>query len=106
MRTKWADIVPISLTRKPLWKRQPSETRLAYSGFEIYRDMPLPRARERVAKKMNRYTGTVDDWSKKYAWGPRIDAWDEHLEERKIAAQEKAVEEMNELKVISSSTVR
>jgi hypothetical protein len=58
--------------------------------------MPLPRGRDRVAKQMGRYTGTLADWSRKWCWNTRIEAWDAHMEERKIRAPERAVEKMNE----------
>lgn len=61
--------------RQP-WERQPGETSKAYEAFCVYRDMGLSRSVVKVGKDLGKAARTVEDWSRKYNWVQRTEAWD------------------------------
>lgn len=83
-----------ALTR-PVWERLPGETPKAYAAFEEYRDMAkMQRSQREVAVRLGKHYTQVRDWAGKFHWNRRIEAWDAHAEQLRIATQEQAIVEM------------
>ncbi len=78
------------------WHQLESETGQAYAAFQIYLDMGPGRAQKHVSQVLY---GTEDvayqikDWSIKYDWVKRSDAWDRFVAESHIESQHQAVRE-------------
>lgn len=81
------------------WERQPGESREAFEAFKLYRDMP-PRDRSVDAafhtatgrqKGGKRAAGRWWKWSADYEWKARAEAYDRHLRDLELAAQEEAI---------------
>lgn len=94
--------------REP-WERDPDETPAAWAAFVTYRDLDGRRSLRRAA--WLHYHGDQEDtdgtpnaaelrrfkeWSRKYDWQVRVEAWDDEKDRRKREAQLKSIEEMAE----------
>jgi hypothetical protein len=87
---------PVATLTAPLWGRQPGETALSYASFQKYRDLPPgERSLARVSRELGKNPTMIEDRAKRWRWFERRDAWDLHLEEIAVAAQEAEVREMN-----------
>lgn len=93
----------------PLWERQEGEGREAFAAFKVYRDLP-PRDRSIDAaffrasgdqsgrkKGAKRAPTRWFEWSRRYDWVNRACAWDKHLRDKELAAQEEAIAKDAEL---------
>lgn len=86
-----------------LWERAPGETDKAFAAFRIYRDLgPEKRSLEavatKVAKKALKGRGQptyIKEWSSQNKWVERASAYDDHLDEVRRAANERAIAEMS-----------
>lgn len=81
------------------WERQPGEGREAFAAFKVYREL-APRDRSIDAafnaanghrKRIKKASGTWRRWSVEHDWVARADAWDSHLREVELSAQEEAI---------------
>lgn len=87
-----------------VWERLPGEPSRAYAAFCLYRDMGLSRTLDKVAaqfhpgsgRRKRAATGRIQEWSRKWRWVERAQAWDDEVDRRKREAQLKAIEEMND----------
>jgi hypothetical protein len=85
----------MSTTAVNTWDRQINEHDSAWTAFYRYRDLPLPRPPVRdFAAAIGQAPGRVAGWSMTYTWPSRLLAWDQHLDGRRQAVVETAVEEM------------
>ena len=86
------------------WERQPGETEKAYQAFCQYRDMPAgSRSLRTVSQRLyggkpatskTRPAGQVQDWSIRWGWVQRVQAWDDEMDRRRREAAVAEVEEM------------
>ena len=68
------------------WDRQPGEGPQAFRAFAAYRDSGANGAKRSLQKTAESLTksngepysvGTLKDWSRKWSWQARVDAWDD-----------------------------
>lgn len=99
------DIVPPA-DRLP-WERQPGETGKAFAAFVLYRDQLDQRSLTNVARLLHEgMTGKrpkpesirtqLGEWSARYDWVERADAYLDHLERRHREARETELDRVNE----------
>ncbi len=81
-----------------LWERQPGESSKAYAVYCVYRDLGPERSLEKAIQKLDkkRVKQTIWQWSSKYNWVARCQAYDDYIERRKREEKEKAILEMAE----------
>ena len=80
------------------WERQPDEPSKAFHAFTVYRDLG-PAKRSLAAVSLDLYgertgckrgaPGRVREWSGRYRWRERAEAWDARLDEE---ARQAAIE--------------
>ncbi len=76
-------------------RRLPGEGRRAFAAFIVYRNlMPEERTLERAAAAIGR--GSLSGWSRRFAWVKRSDRHDEIQADKKLAAQQAALQRMSE----------
>jgi hypothetical protein len=78
------------------WLRQPGETGAAYSAFCHYRDYGGDRSIRKVMTSMElpeSRSGIWHAWSKHYAWVLRTGKYDAHLDQIRLAENEKSLRE-------------
>ena len=73
-----------NMTPEP-WERQPGETARAYEAFAVYRDLGPDRSINKTARALDKNRTTIGEWSAKYDWVKRTEAWD--AEQDRIARQ-------------------
>lgn len=96
-RQNWRDIEPVETLHEPLWGRQPGESPQAYQAFERYREQdPTARSIQRAIGTYPSGTTKRSDWTKRWRWRERIEAYDRHMEDLAIRAQEKAIIDMRQ----------
>lgn len=81
------------------WDMQPDETTKAFEAFKVYRDMGPKRSRKAAVEKMTGKTntcGNFDQWSVKYHWVSRINAYDRYLDQQATAKKVEDIREMAE----------
>lgn len=78
------------------WERQPGESMKAFKAFTIYRDLgPLERSQEKVKEALERSSRTmISDWSVKFNWKKRVEAWDDEQDRIIRADHLKEIKEM------------
>jgi len=81
-----------------LWERQPGEGSKAYAAFCVYRDLGPERSLEKVRQNLDkpRTRKWLGDWSVKYNWVERAQAYDDYIERKKREKNEKEILEMAE----------
>ncbi len=71
------------------WDRQPGEGPQAFRAFAAYRDSGANGAKRSLQKTADSLTksngepyavGTLKDWSRKWFWQSRVDAWDAEMD--------------------------
>lgn len=75
-----------------LWDKFPDETDKAYKAFCVYRDMGMYRNLRKAVQELNKtkgYLRVLADWSKKYDWVERVEAYDHMLSEKRRKEYEK-----------------
>jgi len=85
------------------WERQPGETAKAFAAFRVYRSLDTSkRSLEAVAAKARTgpktghgIPGYIKDWSVGNNWVKRAAAYDDHLDEVRRRADERAIVEMS-----------
>ena len=81
-----------------IWERQNDEGSKAYAAFCVYRDLGPERSLEKVRQNLDkpRTRKWLGDWSVKYNWVERAQAYDDYIERKKREEKEKAILEMAE----------
>lgn len=81
-----------------LWERQPGESSKAYAAFCVYRDLGPERSLEKARKNLGktRVRRCLEEWSAKYNWVVRAQAYDDYIERKKREEKERAILEMAE----------
>lgn len=84
------------------WERQPGETPKAYAAFCKYRKLgPEKRSLEAVeprtkkGQKKDYVSRYIGEWSSQFRWVERAAAYDDHLDEVRRKADEKAIATMS-----------
>ena len=86
--------------RRP-WEQREDETSRNFDAFCAYRDLGPSRSlreaweiyREEHDLKADKPTGTFKEWSSRYEWVERSNAYDQHLKDLQVKSREQAVEE-------------
>jgi hypothetical protein len=60
------------------WERMPGETTLAHKAARAYFNMGVSRTLEKVAGQFGRHPKQTERWSKRWKWGIRSAAFDDH----------------------------
>jgi len=76
------------------WERQQKETSKAYKAFCEFRDAGTERSLSKLAQELNVSKTHLGNWSSKYDWVNRVQAFDDYIEARVRARNEKAIIEM------------
>lgn len=79
------------------YDRQPGETDKAWNAFTIYRDLGLSRTHVKTREILGKTTGyarVIEEWSSKWGWKVRIEAWDREKDRVARRAELAEVEEM------------
>jgi hypothetical protein len=79
------------MTDGNLWDRQPEETAKAFNAFTVYRDLGSLRSIRQAAKALSRSSSLLNDWSRKYGWVVRADAYDAAIRAQQAAAYEAGI---------------
>lgn len=83
----------IEVESKP-WERQKGESRQAFEAFARYRDLGSERSIIRVAESLGKHRTVIGEWSVKWRWQIRIDAWEKHLDTIAVEELENAKRSM------------
>lgn len=79
----------------PPWERIEGESAKAYAAFCQYRNMPtLERSIRGLAEHLHRNPSQLGQWSSGHGWVARAEAYDEHIEQVALKAQDARVAEM------------
>jgi hypothetical protein len=57
------------------WERLPGESKEAFEGFVLYRDMGAERSLAKVAKQLGKSNTLIERWSARDHWVMRADTW-------------------------------
>jgi hypothetical protein len=79
---------------KPIWERLPREPSSAFRAFTIFRDMGPRRSRIKVAEQLGKGYGWIKNLAVKWRWEERVRAFEDYLDQIKIEAMKKEIEEM------------
>lgn len=82
-------------TKKP-WLKRDEESAQAYAAFCVYRDIGSDRTHLKALEKLGRPSGyqrQLEEWSGKYDWVSRCEAYDAHRDEVRLQAREDALRE-------------
>jgi len=77
-----------------IWERQLKETSKAYKAFCEYRDLGSDRSLSKLTQELNVSKTHLGNWSSKYNWVERVEAFDDYIESRVRDSNEKAIVEM------------
>lgn len=75
------------------WDRQPFERSRAYAAFCVYRDLGAQRSLQAVSEKIGKTRSLLSQWSRKWEWVKRVEAWDNHLDGIALKEQEEAAKQ-------------
>jgi len=81
-----------------IWDRLPNESTKAYAAFCVYRDLGPERSLDKAGQKLDkpRSRKWLGEWSAKYKWVERAEAYDDYIEKLKRKEREEAIAEMAE----------
>lgn len=83
--------------KEPLpWERQKGESTNAYEAFCVYRDLGVKRSQVKTCEKLGKNTTTISEWSVKFNWVERVEAYDDDQERKEREMLEK--ERLNDIK--------
>jgi transposase-like protein len=74
------------------WDKLEGESSKAYAAFCAYRDLGFERSIAKVAQACGKSVGLLNRWSSQYQWVSRADAYDQHLQKVKQAAEEAEIQ--------------
>jgi hypothetical protein len=77
----------------PVWERMPGERARAYEAAGEYFKMGPKRSHAAVARALNKEVSQMQRWSKRWLWGSRAKAYDDHLARLEQNAIEKQASE-------------
>jgi len=77
-----------------IWERQDKETSKAYKAFCEYRDLGLDRSLSKLTQELDVSKTHLGNWSSKYDWVNRVQAFDDYIESRVRDSNETAIVEM------------
>lgn len=80
------------------WERVEGETPKAYAAFCVYRDLGKIRSLQKAGRKQgeSRAKKAICQWSAKYNWVARANAYDDYIEKKKREQNEQEILQMNE----------
>jgi hypothetical protein len=82
------------------WDRRPGEPPKAWSAFQVYRDLgSFERSFSRAVTALGRTVGyrrVLEEWSVRWSWVERSQAWDAHQDELRQRKLNEEVEQMAE----------
>lgn len=85
------------------WEQQPGESARAFAAFCIYRDLGAKRSLNAAYQEQSGSTstapGTWTAWSREHAWVERAEAYDQHLEQVRLAARDQRYRELESRRV-------
>lgn len=76
---------------RPVWLRQPHESKQAYAAFVAARDAGPTRSVTTVAAGLSKSRSLISRWSTHWGWVERCAAYDEHLEQARLQKVQDAV---------------
>jgi hypothetical protein len=82
---------------RTFWERQPGETNAAYQAFALYRDMGITRSHRKLVEQ--HFGGSsaklrqIGEWSRKWMWVARAEAYDAEMERRRRLEREEQIQE-------------
>jgi hypothetical protein len=74
------------------WDRQPGETPKSWEAFQVFLAAGATRTVSGVAKQLGKSHQMLDRWSQRFNWRARAGAYDNHLANKMLNAQEKQIE--------------
>jgi len=77
-----------------VYERQEGESKQAFEGFRIYRDLGAERSLQAVAQKLSKSTTLMKRWSAKHDWVNRANEFDREMDLKALIQQEKERREM------------
>jgi len=77
-----------------IWERQLKETSKAYKAFCEYRDLGSDRSLSKLTQELDVSKTHLGNWSSKYNWVERVEAFDDYIEARVRDSNETAIVEM------------
>jgi len=69
---------------KPLYERQEGESKQAFEGFTVYRNLGLTRNLKDVGEKLGKSHSLIKRWSSQHNWVERAQAFDEEMDKRAV----------------------
>ena len=60
------------------WERMPGETTLAHKAARAHLNLGVSRSLDKVAEQFGKHPKQMERWSKKWKWGIRAAAFDDH----------------------------
>src|ERR1700686_4674802 len=78
----------------PVWERMPGEFARAHEAAREYFKMGANRAQAAVARILNKEVSQMQRWSKRWLWGSRAKAYDDHFARLELNAIEKQASEL------------
>ena len=82
------------LGRQQPWERQPDETDQAWRCFLAYRDQGWDRSLGRAAADLEVAVSTVQTFSSRFCWRRRCDAYERHLDRKRVEEHVRVVRDM------------
>lgn len=77
------------------WEKLPNETAKSFRAFAAYRDAGPARSLAKLARERGWSVSGLEEWSAKFDWVRRAEAWDSHLDR---VAREKAEQAWADMK--------
>jgi len=78
------------------WERQPDESGKAWEAFRIYRDLGPGRSLSEVASILGKSRQSIGGWAARHNWAWRAQEYDRYLDEQRVRAQVRQIQEMSE----------
>ena len=86
------------------WEQLPKEPRRAFEAFTIYLNLgPKMRSKRTAFDHTQESWKRIVDWSSKWEWSRRAQAWDRHIDRINRYENEKAILEMNKRQAKNAS---
>lgn len=81
-----------------VWLRQQTDTDASWRAFTEYRDMGVGRSLKAVAARLgyDSDAGTVRKWAAEQGWRYRVNAYERHVDQVRVAARLEQVRQMEE----------